>query len=311
LVSALPGEAPAVAAASSMSVYRIAIFGSRGRLGSALKNRWSGSHDVVGFARPELDLLRPETIRACFEQGPFDWVVNCAASTNVDACEIDPETAFAANETAPRKIAAQCQASGSRLIHISTDYVFDGTKAGPYTEDDLPSPLSIYGQSKAAGDTAVQETAPDAIIARVSWVFGPEKPSFIDAILKTASTKSDAAAVADKWSNPTYTSDVADWLFALIENRAPGGIYHLCNAGGCTWRDYGEHALQCAAAAGMDLKTTSVAPIRMADISAFVARRPVNTVMTCEKFTSVTGIRPRAWEDAVKEYVESVIAQGA
>lgn len=292
-----------------MTPLRIGIFGGGGRLGAALIGNWSATHHVTGFARPQLDLLDSKTIDACFESGPFDWVINCAANTNVDACETDRAGAMTANAEAPRHIAEHCANSGARLIQISTDYVFDGTKDVPYHEEDPVSPISIYGESKADGDAAALTALPSTIIARVSWVFGPEKPSFIDAILKKARTDPHAAAVADKWSNPTYTEDLADWLMALIVQNAPGGHYHLCNSGGCTWRDYGEHGLKCAAAAGIPLQTTIVEPISLSDISAFVAKRPVNTVMSSEKFTSITGITPRPWEEAVADYIQLVAAR--
>lgn len=285
---------------------RIAILGSQGRLGAALVRKWQHTHALTPFARPEFDLLSPESIDTCFQKHAFDWVINCAALTNVDACEQDRESAFAANAQAPRHIAQKCQETGARLIHISTDYVFDGAKNTPYLETDSVAPISIYGESKAAGEAAVSEAAPNSIIARVSWVFGPEKPSFVDSILNKARTEPAVAAVADKWSNPTYTDDLADWLQALIEQSASAGTYHLCNTDGCSWRDYGEHALKCADAAGLSLKTTTVNPLKISDITAFVAQRPVYTVMSSEKFTTLTGISPRPWQDAVRSYIESI-----
>lgn len=284
---------------------RIAIFGCHGRLGAALMRNWRDRYSVQGFARPELDLLHLESIDNCLE-ARVDWVVNCAANTHVDACESNPTEAFAANELAPRHLAKRCRELGARMIHISTDYVFDGQKSEPYRESDPASPISIYGKSKAAGDAAVLSEAPDSIIARVSWVFGPDKPSFVDAILNKARHEPKVSAVADKWSNPTYTEDLADWIAALIDQTAPAGYYHLSNPGRCTWRDYAEHALQCAEAAGIPLKTTTVTPISLKDIPAFVAQRPINTVLESSRFSEITGIVPRHWNDAVREYIESI-----
>jgi dTDP-4-dehydrorhamnose reductase len=290
---------------------RIAVIGSRGRLGAALMRAWGERYKMTGFARPAFDLLHPESIDECLARGDFDWVINCAANTNVDECEKNPEAAFAANDKAPRHIARNCRELGARLLHVSTDYVFDGKKSEPYSENDAVVPISIYGKSKAAGDTAVLEEAPDSIIVRVSWVFGPEKPSFIDGILNKARTDPTASAVADKWSSPTYTEDMADWLTALIEQSAPAGYYHLCNTGGCTWRDYGEYALQCAQAAGISLQTTTVAPISLKDIPAFVAQRPINTVLDTAKFSRTTGMIPRSWQRAVESYIASIAAREA
>jgi dTDP-4-dehydrorhamnose reductase len=281
---------------------KIAILGSRGRLGATLIRKWSDTHEVQGFARPELDLLDPATIDRCIDES-FDWVVNCAAQTNVDACERQPEEARLANTIAARRAAERCAKTGARFIHLSTDYVFDGRQREPYGEDASPSPLSIYGQSKADGEFAVLAALPEAIVTRVAWVFGPEKPSFIDMLLSRALGQKKVTAIADKWSTPTYTEDLADWLGMLIGADAPGGIYHLCNSGSCTWRDYGEHALVCAAEQGLPVKTTKVAPLELKDMEAFVAERPIYTVMSTERFTQLTKITPRPWQEAVRDYI--------
>lgn len=290
-----------------MKEQRIAIIGSRGRLGAALVRAWADRHEIVGFHRETLDLAKPDTIEAALAGQVFDWVINCAAATNVDACERDPASAFVVNADAPAAIARACASSGSRLIHVSTDYVFDGEKRTPYAEDDPVSPISVYGDSKARGDEAVLAILPGALIARVSWVFGPEKPSFVDAIIRRAQNEERVEAVDDKWSAPSYTSDLADWTEALISNDAPGGHYHLCNAGTCTWREYGEFALGVAARLGVKLKTTTVHPVGLADIPAFVARRPVYTVLGTDRFREVTGIAPRSWQDAVECWLRESI----
>lgn len=281
---------------------KIAVLGARGRLGAAIVRKWSDRHEVRGFARPELDLLQPRTIDKCLEE-PFDWVVNCAAYTNVDGAEKQPEEARLANTVAARRIAECCAKTGARLIHTSTDYVFDGRQDEPYDEDAPPSPLGIYGRSKADGEFDVLAALPEAIVTRVSWVFGPDKPSFVDMMLSRALGSEKVAAVADKWSTPSYTDDLADWIEALMAADAPGGVYHLCNGGSCTWRDYAEHALQCAAAQGIPVKTTKVAPLALGDMEAFVAERPVNTVLSTGKFTTLLKIEPRSWQDAVRDYI--------
>ncbi len=290
-----------------MSRRRIAIIGSRGRLGAALVRAWSKTHDVTGFSRPELDLNKSKTLeKALGKKNPFDLVINCAAFTNVDACENDPAEAEAVNTDAPARMAALCAASDTRFVHVSTDYVYDGRRTVPYTEDVPVSPVSVYGNTKAAGERAVAQADPKALIIRVSWVFGPDKPSFVDMILARARGDDTVAAIADKWSTPTYTEDLAVWLEALLEADPPAGLYHLCNAGACTWQEYAEHALRCAAAAGASLKTTTVRPQKLTDLAAFVAERPIYTVLDTGKFTATTGIEPAPWQDAVERYVRSM-----
>jgi dTDP-4-dehydrorhamnose reductase len=283
---------------------KIAILGSRGRLGAALVKAWSETHTVRAFARPELDLLDLASIeRAIPVDDPFDWVINCAAHTNVDACERQPQQARLANAVAPQRIAERCAKTHTRLIQISTDYVFDGRQREPYDEESPPSPLSVYGQSKADGEFGVLAALPDALVARVSWVFGPEKPSFIDMLLRNALGSKNVSAIDDKWSTPTYTADLALWLDALIAADAPGGVYHLSNHGSCTWREYAEEALRAAAESGLPVKTTTVAPLALADMETFVADRPVYTVLSTGKFTATTRMTPRPWQDAVRDYL--------
>lgn len=283
---------------------KVAVLGSRGRLGAALVRRWAETFAVRGFARPEFDLLDLASIeRALPEDEPFDWVINCAAQTNVDACERQPEEARLANSLAPRRIAERCAKTHSRLVHVSTDYVFDGRQREPYAEDAAPSPLGVYAQSKADGEFGVLAALPGALVARVSWVFGPEKPSFVDMLLRNALGSEHVAAIDDKWSTPTYTTDLADWLAAIVQADAPGGVYHLCNGGACTWREYGEHVLRCAREQGLPVKTTTVAPLALADMEAFVAERPVYTVMSTQRLADIVKITPRPWQDAVRDYL--------
>ena len=289
---------------------KILILGSNGRLGSALARRWKAlpDVDVVALTRADIDLADPvkaEAGLASCKFGAGDVVVNCAAATDVDGCEKDREGAAKINAESPARIARLCAARGARLIHIGTDYVFDGSLDRPYTEEDTPNPLSYYGVTKLEGDRAVLAASPAHCVVRVSWVFGPDKPSFIDAIVKRALTSAEAAAVHDKTSSPSYTEDMALWLAELLKPTVPGGIYNLCNSGPCSWRDYGEYALECAKKNGIPVLTTTVAPLKLADMKAFIAVRPPHTALDTFKFTRVTGITPRAWQEAVAEYLKT------
>ena len=289
---------------------KVLILGSNGRLGSALVRRWRKLPDteVVALTRAEVDLTDPEKAVAALALRSFgagDVVVNCAAATDVDGCEKDPDAARRINAETPARIARLCSDRGARLIHIGTDYVFDGLLERPYTEEDEAKPLSHYGATKLEGDQAVIASSPDHCVVRVSWVFGPDKPSFVDAIVRRALTSPDAAAVHDKTSAPTYTEDAALWLSEFLKPSFPGGIYHLCNGGTCSWRDYGEYALECAKASGIPVLTTTVAPLKLSDMKAFIAVRPPKTPLDTAKFTRVTGVIPRPWKEAVAEYFKT------
>ena len=286
------------------------IVGSGGRLGSALLREWAAAGEQVsGFTRADLDLANPEGLRERLEPMDFDVLVNCAAQTNVDRCETNPEEAFAINRDAVRVLAEVCSRKGARCVHISTDYVFDGSQSSPYSEEDPANPISQYGASKREGEQALLGVDPAHLAVRVSWVFGPDRPSFIDQVVQRALTNDTADAIGDKWAVPTYTLDVAQLLRPFLRKHRVGGLLHLCNGGSCTWQEYGQYALDCAAAAGLPLRARKVGFLKMADLKAFIARRPIYTVMSTAKLTATTGATPRPWQEAVREYVETHLAK--
>ena len=250
-------------------------------------------------------------MRATMAPHDFGVVVNCAAQTNVDRCEQEDEEAFQLNAEAPTVVGDICRQQGARLIHISTDYVFDGAATKPYVERDAARPISIYGASKRSGESGVLTvTGGQALVVRVSWVFGPDRPSFVDQIVQKALTDETVSAIADKIAVPTYTLDAARLLRPLLHDIPAGGLLHLCNGGQCTWQEYGQYALDCAAAAGAKLKTQTVAPLRMVDLKAFIAKRPPYTAMSTARLTELTGQTPRDWREAVAEYVSEKVRRG-
>ena len=285
----------------------LVILGSGGRLGAALARGYAGESRVIGFNHSQLDLASPEAIRCALDGLDFDALINCAALTNVDYCETHEEEAFAINARAVREIAEICASKRARCIHISTDYVFDGAKREPYTEEDAARPLSVYGVSKRQGEIELLDACADHLAARVSWVFGPDRPSFVDQILKRALETDQLQAIGDKWSTPTYTLDLVEWLRPLLWEHPVGGVIHLAQAGACTWQEYGQYALDCAAEAGQPLKGRTVGFQSMRDLTAFVAERPVYTVLNTRRLTATTGIVPRSWQQAVAEYVRGMV----
>jgi len=283
---------------------RILILGGRGRLAATLAEEWASSHETANLSRPELDVEDLPALDRLLASRRFDLLVNGTGMTNVDECEIRRDEARAVNALAPAAMAAAARRQGARFIHFSTDYVLDGRKPVPYTEEDPANPLGWYGRTKLDGERAVLADAPSHLVVRVSWVFGPDKPGFLDMLLDRARTRRNVEAVADKFSCPTYACDVAGWLEPFFEPSLPGGLYHACNSGGCSWREYGARALECAAEAGVVLATTNVAPLLLQDMKAFKAPRPVHTILSTEKLTRVTGKIPRAWQEAVREYIQ-------
>src|SRR3954471_20639035 len=221
---------------------RLIIVGAGGRLGAALAREYAGQFDVVGFNHAQLDLGKPDQLRATLSSLEFDVLINSAAQTNVDRCETHGDEAFALNAEAPRVLAEICAGKQARFIHISTDYVFDGRKREPYTEEDEAKPISVYGESKREGERRALAANARSLIVRVSWVFGPDRPSFVDWAIGQARERVEVSAIADKWATPTYTLDLATLLkpFVGLGVGDPGynGILHLANSGECSWQKY-------------------------------------------------------------------------
>ena len=284
---------------------KIAIVGAGGRLGAALAREYARDAEVRAFNRQQLDLSNPERTRDTLAGTDFDVLINCAAQTNVDRCETHPDEAFQLNAEAPRLLADICTGKGARLVHISTDYVFTGDKAEPYMEEDSAHPISVYGESKLVGEQRVLEVSDRHLVVRVSWVFGPDRPSFVDWAMQRAREHDYVGAIGDKFSTPSYTLDLADMLQRLIGNDRASGIFHATNGGSCSWRDYGQHAIDRCVAEGLPMKARHVEPVPLASMEKFIARRPLHTTLSTAKYTQLTGHTPRDWREAVADYVRT------
>lgn len=282
---------------------RIVILGAAGRLGAALAREYASDYDVAGFNHAQLDLGKPEEMRDRLGQIEFDVLINAAAQTNVDRCETEREEAFALNAEAPRVLAGICREKKARFIHISTDYVFDGDKREPYTEEDEARPRSVYGASKREGERLALAANDRALIVRVSWVFGPDRPSFVDWAMKQAREHDEVKAISDKIATPTYTLDLAQLLKPLFLDANAIGLLHLANSGECSWQEYAQWALDCCRAEGIPLKAHTVGATRLEEMKSFIAKRPVYSVLASGKYRGLTQVTPRPWRDAVKEYV--------
>jgi dTDP-4-dehydrorhamnose reductase len=282
---------------------KIVIIGSGGRLGAALLREYREKYDISGFDHAQLDLANLDDVRGKLGDMTFDVLINAAAFTNVDACESERDRAFLVNAEASGILAEICNQKDAKLIHFSTDYVFDGEKLAPYTEEDRANPISAYGESKLAGEKNVLAAEDGHLVVRVSWVFGPDRPSFIDAMIKRAQQEEKIAAISDKFSTPTYTDDIARMLPQFFDRGVAGGILHFANAGKCSWQEYAQWALDCCRDAGIPLKAATVGAVTLKDMSGWVARRPVYSVLSTAKYRELTGTAPRAWREAVHDYI--------
>jgi len=297
---------------------KIAILGAGGRLGAALMRKYRERFDVVGFNHAQLDLSNFDELHKKLRATSFDLLINAAAFTNVDLCETKRDEAFLINAEAPRVLAEICRDKRARLIHFSTDYVFDGGKREPYVESDSANPISVYGESKLAGEQNVLAVQDRHLIVRVSWIFGPDRRSFIDGMIKRAQENEEVDAVADKFSAPTYTDDIAEMLVvtAIGDGTQPGvtdpgynaasdydGILHFTSAGECSWQEYAQWALDCCQDISLPLKGKTVGARKLKDMTTWVARRPVYSVLSSAKYARLTGRSPRTWREAVADYI--------
>jgi len=280
---------------------KILLTGAGGMLAQATVAVLQPCFEVIPRREEELDICNSEAVHAAICSLRPDVVINCAAYTLVDACETEQEKAFAVNAAGVKYLARACRQAGSLLVHISTDYVFDGTKQAPYTETDIPHPLSVYGQSKRAGEQYVQEILEQYIIIRSSWLYGRGGNNFIATILRLAQDKKELNVVHDQRGSPTWTRDLSRALKALLDSNAHG-MYHVCNQGNCTWYEY---ALRIVERAGLGV---TVRPITT-DQLKMPAPRPSYSVLDCSRFVRETGMALRHWDTALEEYLQGELKE--
>ncbi len=285
----------------------VLVTGGTGQLASAIGRQAGGAVRVVG--RPDFDFDRPETIDAVLTQFRPRLVINTAAWTAVDAAEAHEVEAFRANAEGPRRIAAYCLANAAGLIHISTDYVFDGSKGAPYVETDPTSPAGAYGRSKLAGEQAVQETCPDAVILRTAWVYAEQGRNFVLTMLNAARRTGTLRVVADQRGCPTHADDLAEAVLgvaeALLARGASGlgGIYHACGSGETTWFDFARTIFDEAARHGWPQPV--VQPIATADWPT-PAKRPADSRLDCGKLARAFGIQLPDWRPSLSRAVTAI-----
>lgn len=277
---------------------KLLIIGANGMLARDAIEAFQGSHELVLCDHPDIDIRYIDSVMPFLDRHRPDWVLNCAAYTNVDGAETDRDTAFAVNADGPGILARACGAHGARLCHISTDFVFNGCKQEPYLETDPASPLSVYGQSKLAGEQRIQETFEDYLIVRSSWMFGRGGKNFITTICRLAAEKPEVQVVDDQRGCPTSAADLAAILRIALEKNLRG-IYHVCNAGVCSWF---ELAREAVALSGINSR---VVPISTAQIPR-PARRPAFSAMDCSKISRDCGLHIRHWREALRDYIAQI-----
>jgi dTDP-4-dehydrorhamnose reductase len=287
----------------------ILVFGADGQLGRELSARASQANiALTGVRRAEVDIADRTAVENAITRTMPALVVNAAAYTKVDRAETEADEAFRANETGPHVIATACAAAQIPLVHISTDYVFDGSKSTAYVESDPISPLGAYGKSKAAGESAVLAALATHVILRTSWVYGVYGANFLKTMLRLAAERDELRVVGDQRGCPTGTADIADAILKIAPRLAAGeplwGTYHFAGSGATTWHGFATAIVEAQA------KFTDRRPKVIAITTAEYptpAKRPANSVLDSSRFAATFGFRAVDWRDRTREVVASLL----
>jgi dTDP-4-dehydrorhamnose reductase len=289
----------------------ILVFGGNGQLGRELA-RMARERRIPFCALPraQADISDAQAVAEAFAAHSPTVVVNAAAYTKVDLAEREPEAAMLGNAKGPQVLAQACARSGIPLVHVSTDYVFDGAKTAPYVEDDPIAPISAYGRSKAAGEAAVRATAPCHLILRTAWVYSEFGSNFLKTMLRLARERDELRVVADQHGSPTSTRDLANAILTaaprLLNDPDLAGTYHFTGAGITSWHGFGERIV--AAQAPFTGRNPKVVPISTEEFPA-PARRPKNSALDCTHFTRSFGVAPRPWQDETDAVVRALVTE--
>ena len=292
---------------------RIVVTGREGQVVRSLLERGAlAGHDVVPIGRPQLDLASDRSaVLAALKDTRPDLLVSAAAYTAVDKAEAEPEAAFAVNRDGASAVAAAARELDIPLIHISTDYVFDGAKAGAYIEDDLTGPTGTYGASKLAGEQSVSAEQPDNAILRTAWVYSPFGNNFVKTMLRLAGDRDEIGVVADQRANPTSALDIADGVLAVagkLANSSNGdlrGVFHMTAQGEASWAEFAQAIFDASADLGGPFAT--VKPITTADFPT-PAKRPENSRLDSTKLFQAYGVRLPHWQQSVRQVVGRLLA---
>ena len=291
---------------------RFAVTGREGQVVRSLRERAAArGHEVVPLGRPELDLSgSADAINAAVASASPDAIISAAAYTAVDKAEDEPDVAFAVNEEGARALARAARELSIPIVHLSTDYVFDGRKSSPYSEEDSPAPAGTYGASKRAGEQAVMAETPDCAIVRTAWVYSPFGSNFVKTMLRLAGERDEIAVVADQHGNPTSALDVADGALSvaanLVAQRAPQlrGVFHMAAAGEASWAEFAGEIFAVSAELG-----GPSAQVKHIDSSQFPTRavRPANSRLNSSRIARVHGVCLPDWQISLKEVLRRLL----
>jgi dTDP-4-dehydrorhamnose reductase len=287
---------------------RILLTGANGQVGWELSNRGGQrAFEVLALNRSDLDITDPVSVSREVNRSGVSLVVNAAGYTAVDEAESEPELAFAANRDGPACLASACEKVGIPLVHISTDYVFDGQKQGAYLETDPVSPLSVYGKSKAAGEVEVRKRLREHLILRTGWVYGVHGHNFVKTMLRLGREREVIQVVDDQYGCPTYAADLAETILRIAAKLLEGrqvhwGTYHYCGKGVTSWHGFAEEIFRLASGYA-SLKVKRVEPISTSEYPT-PAQRPTSSILDCSVLENTFNIYPQPWAESLAHMLE-------
>ncbi len=289
---------------------RILITGCKGQLGTELTKQIAQrcseigpvpkcyhNATVVGVDMQDFDLSDKRAVKEALHGGSFDVVFNCAAYTNVDGCETNQDTAYAANALAIRNLAEVCESTATKLVHVSTDYVFAGDNTEPYREYDEPAPVTVYGKTKLAGERFIRECCSRYFVVRTAWLYGYNGSNFVRAIVRKARETGAVTVVNDQLGNPTSAADLAHHLLEIAQGNRYG-VYHCTNNGVCSWYDFAKEIVSLAGIA------CEVTPCTTAEYPS-AAKRPAYSALDNMMLRLTSGDHMRSWQDALRTFMEN------
>ena len=283
------------------------LIGNKGMLGREVEALLQKKELAYIATDQEIDITNLGDLQEFSADKPISWIINCAAYTAVDKAEDEPDLAFKINAVGPRNIAEVAKNRGAKFIHISTDYVFDGTKAGAYLETDLPHPLGVYGQSKYQGEVNVAEVFDEYFIIRSAWLYGKQGNNFVFTMLRLFKERDIVRVVGDQYGTPTYAPDLAAALLDIVRlNSSAYGVYHFTNEGKISWFDFASEIYRLAKDQKLLPKEVVIQRIATEDYPT-KTKRPQNSYLSKEKIIKTFDISPRNWEDALNEFMLTII----
>jgi len=281
------------------------LIGNKGMLGTDVELKLKASRLEYVASDMDVDITNIETLRNFARDKKIDWIVNCSAYTAVDKAEDEPEKAFKINADGVGNIAQVAKEKKAKLIHISTDYVFDGKKTEAYTESDETGPIGIYGNSKLKGEENVLRIIPEYFIFRISWLYGHRGANFVHTMLRLFAERDELRVVNDQWGSPTFSEDMADAILKVVkDNSFAYGIYHFANGGKTNWFEFTREIFRLAKEKGLTKKDIKIISVTTAEYPT-KARRPEYSYFSKEKIEKTFGIKIRPWQESLAEFIST------